>query len=508
MIYKESDESLQEQSKAVTAFQIGFLALLAAYGLAPTINKKIIKPIKKKIADNKPIYWVSERPAKSISKNEYYECDNPKEAIIKYAYVIGVKRAENGALIIPKKLAKIKEEKCVLNQGIRSKNKVTQMYSGDFSSLCNKYGVKLKVEEYEIDSKERTKVFNLAKKLYREKLKEYGFEYISKATWDDNDKDDFIEGDTNRAIIFSMDLWDISKTARTDFKDDEFQAKLNPMYNAVKSINKEKSLPSGYTLEDDGGDWDSYYVELVYNNSKNEGGILNMNTIGNLLEENSNYDYIDYTDTELEESVESEEPETFTIGDMLDEDVSYDCTDSIQELFKYKKVYIEPEVSREEAYSIAQGVFDKAFNGKYREYDYAVLKSGKYKAQFLKKEEDAMILYTFNIQEDYNRTVGTDSYGNLAVSTSNSKSDEYRKCEAIVNKVIQEANEKLLELGSFTKKGKIFNRKGCDVPYFCVYTFCGDIYLGINKEKKKINRKTGEIVSESTVEEGYDYCGF
>ena len=40
------------------------------------------------------------------------------------------------------------------------------------------------------------------------------------------------------------------------------------------------------------------------------------------------------------------------------------------------------------------------------------------------------------------------------------KSDEFRKCEAIVRKIIQEANEALSKLGGFVKKGKIFNRKG------------------------------------------------
>lgn len=233
-----------------------------------------------------------------------------------------------------------------------------------------------------------------------------------------------------------------------------------------------------------------------------------MNTIGNLLSENSDYNYIDYTDTELEESVEFEEPETFTIGDMLDEDVSYDCTDYIQELFKYKKVYVEPEVSREDAFNTAQGVFDRALTGKYREYDYALLKSGRSKSEFFKGQTDVMLLYKFNIAQDYQRTVKTDIDGNLSVATSNSKSDEYRKCEAIVRKIAQEANEELLKLGSFTKKGKIFNRNGIDIPYYYVFMEFDSVYLRINREKKKINRKTGEIVSESAVEEGYDYCGF
>lgn len=73
-----------------------------------------------------------------------------------------------------------------------------------------------------------------------------------------------------------------------------------------------------------------------------------MNNIGDLLDDNN---YINSIKEEVNE------PETFTVGDMLDEDVSYDCTEeSLQELFKYKNVKVEPEVSREEAYNIAQGV--------------------------------------------------------------------------------------------------------------------------------------------------------
>lgn len=267
MKLKEFEETLYEDSE-LGPFEIGFGILLAAFYGYQALDKYVVNPIKKKIAASKPIYWVSKNPAKSIPTGKYYECENPKEAILKYAYEFGIKRAEKGTLIIPKKLENIKNEKCTLNQGLRLKNKIIKMYSGDFLHLCNKYGVEIKTQDYEPDSKERTKVFNLSKKLYRDKLKEYGFKYISKATWDDNDKDDFIEGNTDRAVIFSMDLWDISKTARTDFSNDEFQAKLNPMYDAVKSINKEKLLPSGYSLEDDGGDWDSYYVDLVYNHRK------------------------------------------------------------------------------------------------------------------------------------------------------------------------------------------------------------------------------------------------
>lgn len=219
-----------------------------------------------------------------------------------------------------------------------------------------------------------------------------------------------------------------------------------------------------------------------------------MNNIGDLLDDNN---YINSIKEEVNE------PETFTVGDMLDEDVSYDCTEeSLQELFKYKNVKVEPEVSREEAYNIAQGVFDKALNGKYKEYDYAVLKSGASKNEFLKQTSDSMILYTFNISEDYQKTVGIGSDGNLTTSTTTVKSDEFRKCEAIIRKIIQEANEALSELGGFVKKGKIFNRKGISVPYFRVYmSYGGYIFLEINKEKKKINKKTGEYVSESFIEE-------
>lgn len=266
--------------------------------------------------------------------------------------------------------------------------------------------------------------------------------------------------------------------------------KLELIFKTVKDINNKNLLPKGYSLDTD-GDWDDYIIDLVYNDTQKER--VGMNNIGDLLDSNN---YIDSIEEEVNE------PETFTVGDILDEDVSYDCTEeSLQELFKYKNVRVEPEVSREEAYNIAQGVFDKALNGKYKEYDYAVLKSGNKKADFLKQTADYMVLYTFNISEDYQRTVGTDLNGNLTTSTTTTKSDEYRKCEAVVRKIIQEANEALSELGGFVKKGKIFNRKGTTVPYYRVYLSMGYIFLEVNKEKKKINKKTGEYVSESFIEE-------
>lgn len=266
--------------------------------------------------------------------------------------------------------------------------------------------------------------------------------------------------------------------------------KLELIFKTVKDINNKNLLPKGYSLDTD-GDWDDYIIDLVYNDTQKER--VGMNNIGDLLDSNN---YIDSIEEEVNE------PETFTVGDILDEDVSYDCMEeSLQELFKYKNVRVEPEVSREEAYNIAQGVFDKALNGKYKEYDYAVLKSGNKKADFLKQTVDYMVLYTFNISEDYQRTVGTDLNGNLTTSTTTTKSDEYRKCEAVVRKIIQEANEALSELGGFVKKGKIFNRKGTTVPYYRVYLSMGYIFLEVNKEKKKINKKTGEYVSESFIEE-------
>lgn len=416
--------------------------------------------------------------------------ENPKIAIAREAYISGLKKAENGTLYYSDDTEKILKKKCILNKGCIAKpDKVSQVFQGTLEEMCKKYNIKLeKIDKSKFE--DRKKVKSLAIKLIKEKLKSNGFDYISKASIGKEDDSDFIDGARDRLSLFYISLYDITPNARSEFGKNETDKKLEPIFKTVKDINNKNLLPKGYSLDTD-GDWDDYIIDLVYNDTQKES--VGMNNIGDLLDDNN---YINSIKEEVNE------PETFTVGDMLDEDVSYDCTEeSLQELFKYKNVRVEPEVSREEAYNIAQGVFDKALNGKYKEYNYAVLKSGASKNEFLKQTSDSMILYTFNISEDYQKTVGIGGDGNLTTSTTTVKSDEFRKCEAIIRKIIQEANEALSELGGFVKKGKIFNRKGTTIPYYRVYMSMGYIFLEVNKEKKKINKKTGEYVSESFIEE-------
>lgn len=473
------DESLNEVDGTLVASGI-FLSFLAALQIYPSV--------KKKIDENKLLYWVSDKPVKKIPDKMQ---ENPKIAIARDAYISGLKKAENGTLYYTDDTEKILKKKCILNKGCIAKpDKVSQVFQGTLEEMCKKYNIKLeKIDKSKFG--DRKKVKSLAIKLIKEKLKSNGFDYISKASIGKEDDSDFIDGVEDRLSLFYISLYDITPNARSEFGEDETNKKLEPIFKTVKDINNKNLLPKGYSLDTD-GDWDDYIIDLVYNDTQKES--VGMNNIGDLLDDNN---YINPIKEEVNE------PETFTVGDMLDEDVSYDCTEeSLQELFKYKNVRVEPEVSREEAYNIAQGVFDKALNGKYKEYDYAVLKSGASKNEFLKQTSDSMILYTFNISEDYQKTVGIGSDGNLTTSTTTVKSDEFRKCEAIIRKIIQEANEALSELGGFVKKGKIFNRKGISVPYFRVYmSYGGYIFLEINKEKKKINKKTGEYVSESFIEE-------
>ena len=473
------DESLNEVDGTLVASGI-FLSFLAALQIYPSV--------KKKINENKSMYWVSDRPVKKIPDKMQ---EDPKIAIAREAYISGLKKAENGTLYYSDDTEKILKKKCILNKGCTAKpDKVSQVFQGTLEEMCKKYSIKLeKIDKSKFG--DRKKVKSLAIKLIKEKLKSNGFDYISKASIGKEDDSDFIDGVEDRLSLFYISLYDITPNARSEFGEDETNKKLEPIFKTVKDINSKNLLPKGYSLDTD-GDWDDYIIDLVYNDTQKES--VGMNNIGDLLDSNN---YIDSIEEEVNE------PETFTVGDMLDEDVSYDCTEeSLQELFKYKNVKVEPEVSREEAYNIAQGVFDKALNGKYKEYDYAVLKSGASKNEFLKQTSDSMILYTFNISEDYQKTVGIGSDGNLTTSTTTVKSDEFRKCEAIIRKIIQEANEALSELGGFVKKGKIFNRKGISVPYFRDYmSYGGYIFLEVNKEKKKINKKTGEYVSESFIEE-------
>ena len=441
LLESNCDESLNEVDGALVASGI-FLSFLAALQIYPSV--------KKKIDENKSMYWVSDRPVKKIPDKLQ---EDPKIAIAREAYISGLKKAENSTLYYSDDTEKILKKKCILNKGCIAKpDKVSQVFQGTLEEMCKKYNIKLeKIDKSKFEDRKKAK--SLAIKLIKEKLKSNGFDYISKASIGKEDDSDFIDGVEDRLSLFYISLYDITPNARSEFGEDETNKKLEPIFKTVKDINNKNLLPKGYSLDTD-GDWDDYIIDLVYNDTQKES--VGMNNIGDLLDDNN---YIDSIKEEVNEH------ETFTVGDMLDEDVSYDCTEeSLQELFKYKNVKVEPEVSREEAYNIAQGVFDKALNGKYKEYDYAVLKSGNKKADFLKQTADYMVLYTFNISEDYQRTVGTDLNGNLTTSTTTTKSDEYRKCEAVVRKIIQEANEALSELGGFVKKGKIFNRKGTTVP--------------------------------------------
>lgn len=176
----------------------------------------------------------------------------------------------------------------------------------------------------------------------------------------------------------------------------------------------------------------------------------------------------------------------------------------VDEFFKYKKMKIDPDFNRQEVIDFAYAEFDKLINGKYSDYDYAVIRDNdiKYRNKFLnnnKREYTCLYKINANMTGDTSTTVMTSTNGDTAIGTTASGISEYsQKILSIVNKIISEVNLKLFEkYGSFTKKGKIFNKDGYDVPYYYLdVLYWDEISLCVNRQKVKINKKTGEIVDK------------
>lgn len=176
----------------------------------------------------------------------------------------------------------------------------------------------------------------------------------------------------------------------------------------------------------------------------------------------------------------------------------------VDEFFKYKKMKIDPDFDRQEVIDFAYAEFDKLINGKYSDYDYAVIRDNdiKYRNKFLnnnKREYTCLYKINADMTGDTSTTVMTSTNGDTTIGTTASGISEYsQKILSIVNKIISEVNLKLFEkYGSFTKKGKIFNKDGYDVPYYYLdVLYWDEISLCVNRQKVKINKKTGEIVDK------------
>lgn len=226
-----------------------------------------------------------------------------------------------------------------------------------------------------------------------------------------------------------------------------------------------KLIKYGYTITVD-GDWDGGYITMA-------------------------------TNIEIDESVNKTDWIEKINELSIDEEV-------VDEFFKYKKMKIDPDFNRQEVIDFAYAEFDKLINGRYSDYDYAVIKDNdiKYRNKFLtNNKREYTCLYKINADTtgDTSTTVMTSTNGDTAIGTTASGISEYsQKILSIVNKIISEVNLKLFEkYGSFTKKGKIFNKDGYDVPYYYLdVLYWDEISLCVNRQKVKINRKTGEIVDK------------
>lgn len=209
---------------------------------------------------------------------------------------------------------------------------------------------------------------------------------------------------------------------------------------------------------------------------------------------------------ELNESYEGEEDytselESFKIEKVSDIDVLFMDEAALQEFFKYKKGYVGSGANRQDVLNFVYSEFDKRINSsKYSDYEYAIMKNNdiKNRGKFLNGQMDATSIYIINLNTygSTQRSTSVDSNGNVVISNRNTGVDqETQKALNILNKIMYEVNAKLLqEYGSYTKKGKIFNRNGTEVPYFILNVHFGEILLFENKKKVKIDKKTGEIV--------------
>ena len=132
LLESNCDESLNEVDGALVASGI-FLSFLAALQIYPSV--------KKKIDENKSMYWVSDRPVKKIPDKLQ---EDPKIAIAREAYISGLKKAENSTLYYSDDTEKILKKKCILNKGCIAKpDKVSQVFQGTLEEMCKKYNIKL-----------------------------------------------------------------------------------------------------------------------------------------------------------------------------------------------------------------------------------------------------------------------------------------------------------------------------------------------------------------------------
>lgn len=246
-----------------------FLTLLALVNGYKYIHKYIVKPIKQKIDDNKSIFWITDRKSSKIpDRDSYMYRTNEREAIILYAYNMGIKKGAKDTLYITSKTPKNK--KVYLYEGKRSTGKINIVASGTYEEVCRMYGIELKIENVNISS--RKEALNIAIRLIKERIQNYKYKNKGKFVYN-TEKEDFINGDEKYITIYKIDLWDVFPNARQAVSDGDTDVDECTLYisNIIEYINNSGKLPKGYKL-DNYGDWDVHDITLVDNNSNfNEG---------------------------------------------------------------------------------------------------------------------------------------------------------------------------------------------------------------------------------------------
>lgn len=214
----------------------------------------------------------------SISKNQWFVYNTPKQAIECYMRANMKVDIEKQPLVIGKKYEKELTKKMCLytveGRGIQKRTewyvtlkdsvKVIKEEPDTFSNLCDKYDIKYELKDMSKDKKKKEDMYKDMVKIAKDYITKNHKELLGKSLKvgsDNSEVDEFYEGDTDRVAIVYWDLWAYNSRARAQTEEDE--KKNEEFYKIVTNIQKELEKHTGedFTISED-GDWDDGLITL------------------------------------------------------------------------------------------------------------------------------------------------------------------------------------------------------------------------------------------------------
>ena len=250
------------------------LALFAIFygGIAAA---KIHQKIKPYLDERKYVYSISQ---KKPTVSDAYGYKNPKDAIIGEAKSYGIKNAEKGKLLYTN--TNSLKSKAFLYKFNKKKN-IVILYEGTYEDLCKKYKVQLaKLDESKLA--DRSKIYNTTISKLKKEMLQYDIFKKGSFVKDNNEYIQFMNGMSNDVELYHADLHKLVKNPRSD-EGIEYANKniWGILDNIIKNINT--TLPDGYKVSSDGGDWDDVSVDLSCSLSLSESSIIEYGTTGGAM---------------------------------------------------------------------------------------------------------------------------------------------------------------------------------------------------------------------------------